>query len=211
MKIINLNVVKILLYLLNLGSFFWSAHSFIHNYIHPIDSCGNMIVLIGFGGLNTGFIIIGAFLHWFIQLIHSLGITFLLTISITTYIENSRNCLESNLSSVWYNFNYNTAVNIIVILYYIIFGIYSIGKISKSKYNSLDNFDIKVKNKMEQNEKKNDNLYEDDEVFINSEINIAIQKQNNNNVKGKEYNLVLDSDDEIEKNKKKHQLRYCNL
>ena len=167
MKTISLNVVKILLYLLNLSSLLWSAHSFIHNYIHPVDSCGNLIILIGFGGLNTSFIIIGAFLHWVIQLIHSLGITFLLTISITTYVENSRNCLESNLNGVWYNFNFNTATNSVVLLYYIILGIYSLNQRNEIRYTSLDDSNSKVEDKIK-NKKQDCNLYEDDEVFTNS-------------------------------------------
>lgn len=210
MNTISLNVVKVLLYLLNLASLFWSAHSFIHNYIHPIDNCGNLVVLIGFGGLNTSFIIIGSFLHWVIQIIHSLAITFLLTITFTTYIQNSRECLESNLTSVWYNFNYNTTTNIIVLLYYIVLGIYSLNNSNKIKYSSLDNIDSKLENRVK-NQKKNDNLYEDDEVFINSEINIAIQKENNDNITRNQYNLVLGSDEEIDENKKKQKLRFCNL
>ena len=201
MKIISLNVVKVLLYLLNLSSLLWSAHSFIHNYIYPEDSCGNLIILIGFGGLNTSFIIIGVFLHWIIQLIHSLGITFLLTISITTYFENSRDCLESNLNGVWYNFNFNTATNIIVLLYYIILGIYSLNKSNEIKYTSLEeNINTKIENK-----NKDNNLYDDDEVFINSEVNIIVQSKNND-LQEENYKDGIDN-----MNLKRQNLKYCNL
>lgn len=204
MKTISLNVVKILLYLLNLSSLLWSAHSFIHNYIHPIDSCGNLIILIGFGGLNTSFIIIGAFLHWVIQLIHSLGITFLLTISITTYVENSRNCLESNLNGVWYNFNFNTATNSIVLLYYIILGIYSLNQRNEIRYTSLEDSNSKVEDKIK-NKNHDSNSYEDDEVFTNSEINIIVPGNNNNS------NEQNDKSDKETGYKRKQQMRICNL
>ena len=201
MKTISLNVVKVLLYLLNLASLFWSAHSFIHNYIQPIETCGNLVVLIGFGGLNTSFIIIGSFLHWVIQLIHSLGITFLLTISITTYVENSSDCLESNLNSVWYNFNFNTAINSIVLLYYIIIGIHSLNKSNEIRYTSLEDSDSKVEDKLK-DKQENTNLYEDDEVFINSEVNIIVQSKNDE--ENQEYKKENDY-------KKKQRLRMCNL
>lgn len=206
MKTISLNVVKVFLYLLNLVSLFWSAHSFISNYINPSDSCGNMIVLIGFGGLNTSFIIIGAFLHWIIQMIHSLAITFLLTITITTYVQNSRHCLESNLTPVWYNFNYNTSLNIIVLLYYIVLGIYSLNRSNKIRYSALDN-NVSI----EENRKKNDNLYEDDEVFINSEINIVSQNKVQDNLEENKYNLVIKNDNSVEDRRKNQKLRFCNL
>ena len=185
-------ITKLFIYIINLAAFVWSAHSFVHNYIHPLDTKDNLIVLVGFGGLNTSFIVIGSFLHYFISLVHSLSITLLLTISITSYVENTKEFQHNNLDSVWYNFNYNTTINFITLIFYIILGIHSLNRINeKNNYNyvTLDN---------------NEEIT-DDEVFINSEINITSNQEKTN--KNKKCNIVLEDDSE----NTHHKLKFCNL
>lgn len=207
-----LSIIKIFIYIINLTALIWSAHSFIHNYMESrenMDSINNkneqdnLIILVGFGGLNTSFIIMGGFLHYLISLAHSLSITFLLTISITSYVEHSKDFYKDNLISVWYNYNYNTAINFITLIFYICLGIYSLNvKNNKNNYNyvKLDN---------------GQDTYEDDEVFINSEVNIM--KEKDKNKKKRKYNVVLEDDNSSNNIKikysdpNKNKMRYCNL
>ena len=107
----------------------------------------NLIILVAFGGLNTSFIIMGGFLHYLISLAHSLSTTFLLIISITSYIEDSKEFYQDNLISVWYNYNYNTAINFITLIFYMAYGIHSLNIKYKNdnNYLKLDNINIHMR------------------------------------------------------------------